>query len=96
MPCFRTTYATLQAVFRHCLGVAVVVGNKPFTAHEVIGTQAHGIGFLAVGALAIRLLLPCFPALARHYRYDRGVDVRRMLVHVKHCRYGILLSERAV
>ena len=60
VPCLRTPYATLQAVLRHCCGVAVVVGDKPFTGQEVVGAQANGVGFLAVGAFVLRLLLPCF------------------------------------
>ena len=39
VPCFRTSYATLQSVLRHRCGIAVVVGDKPFTGQEVIGTQ---------------------------------------------------------
>ena len=73
-----------------------MIGYQFLTGQQVIGTQTHGVGFLAVGAFALRLLHPCFPALARHYRHDRGVDVRCVLVHVKHCRYGVFLSERAV
>ena len=96
VPCFRTTDTTLQAVFRHRFCVTVVVGYQPFTCQQVISAQTHGVGFLTVGAFALRLLLPRFPALARHYRYDRGMDVRRMLVHVQHCRNGVLLSERTV
>ena len=34
--------------------------------------------------------------LARHNRHDRGVDVRRVLVHVQHCRNGVLPAECAV
>ena len=89
MPCFRTSYATLQSVLRHPCGVAVVVSDKPFTGQEVIGTQTHGVGFLAVCASAVRLLLLGFPALARHYRHDRGMDMRRVFVHVQHCRNGV-------
>ena len=57
VPCFRTSYATLQSVLRHRCGIAVMIGNKPFTAHEVVSTQTHGVGFLAVGAFALHLLL---------------------------------------
>ena len=96
MPCFRTSYATLQSVLRHRCGVAVVVSDKPFTGQEVIGTQTHGVGFLAVGAFAVRLFLLGFPALSRHYRYDRCMDVRRVFVHVQHCRNGVLPAECAV
>ena len=95
VPCFQTLYATLQAVLCHRCGVAVMVGDKPFTGQEVIGTQAHGLDFLAVSAFGIRLLLG-FPTLARHYRYDRSMDVRRMLFHVQHSRNGVLLAEYAV
>lgn len=69
---------------------------RPFTGQEVIGTQTHGVGFLAVGAFALRLLPLGCPALARHYRHDRSMDVRRMLVHVQHSRYGVFLAECAV
>ncbi len=85
MPCFRTSYATLQSVLRHRCGVAVVVSDKPFTGQEVIGTQTHGVGFLAVCASAVRLLLLGFPALARHYRHDRGMDVRQMRGYNRIC-----------
>ena len=73
-----------------------MIGGHLFTCQQVIGAQAHGVGFLTIGAFVLRLLLPRFPALARHYRHDRGMDVRRILVHVQHCRYGVLLSECAV
>ena len=86
----------MQAVLCHRFSIAIVVGNKPFTGQEVICAQAHGVGFLAVGAFALRLLLPRFPALSRHYRNDRGMDVRRVFVHVQHCRNGVLPAERAV
>ena len=94
--CLRTTYATLQTVFRHSLCIAVVIGNEFLTCQHVIGAQAHGVGFLSVLAFAIRSLLPCLSAFARHNRHDCGVDVRRVFVHVKHCRYGVLPSENAV
>ena len=73
-----------------------MVGNQPFMGKQVIGAQAHDVGFLSVGAFAFRLLLLGFSALARHYRHDRCVDVRRVLVHVQHCRYGVLPAECAV
>ena len=48
-----------HAVFRHRLGIAVMVGCQPFTAHEVIGTQADGVSFLAEGVFVIRLPFVC-------------------------------------
>lgn len=72
MPCFRATYASLQSVFFHCFCVTIVVGNEFLTCQHIIGTQAHGIGFLAVGAFTFRLLFLGFPALSYYYQYDRG------------------------
>ena len=54
------------------------------------------MAFLAVGAFAVCLLPLGFSALTRHYRHDRGVDVRRVFIHVQHSRNGVLPAECAV
>ena len=49
--------------------VTVVVGDQFLTCQHVIGTQAHGIGFLTVGTFAISLILLGFPALVLHFSH---------------------------
>lgn len=46
MPCFRITDTTLQTLFRHRCGVAVMIGDQFLTCQHIIGTQANGVGFL--------------------------------------------------
>ena len=96
MACVRATHTTLQAIFLHCFCVTVVVGNEFITCQHVIGTQAHGIGFLAVRAFTFRLLFLGFPALSCYYRYNSGMNVRCVLIHVQDCRNGIFLAEGAM
>ena len=85
VPCFRATHTTLQTVFIHDFGVVVMVTYQLVTVQYIIGTQSGCIRFLSVGTLTLRLLLFCFPALSRYYRYDGGVYVRCSFIHVQNC-----------
>ncbi|EJX06216.1 hypothetical protein EVA_05677 [gut metagenome] len=97
MPGSRASDPALQAVFRHDLGIVVMVGNQSGTVQHVVGAQPDGVRLLAVGSPSLlQLLLFRLPALSRHYRYERGVYVRRVLVHVQHRRNHILPPEGPV
>ena len=64
MPCFRTSYATLQSVLRHPCGVAVVVSDKPFHLQvlPLLGEQWHTSLFSHLSKLPTNnlLLLYCY------------------------------------
>lgn len=66
-------YALLLSYVHHvanrifyCFCVTVVVGDQFLMCQHVIGIQAHGIGFLMVGAFVIRQLLLGYPVLSRY------------------------------
>ena len=96
MPCFRATHTTLQAIFLHCFCITIVICYQLLTCQYIVSTQTHDIGFLAVGAFTFRLLFLGFPALSCYYRYDRGMNVRCVLIHVQDCRNCIFLAEGIV
>ena len=94
MPRIRSTDTSLQAILAHGFRITVVIANHLVTVEHIIGTQPHGIGFLAVCPLAFfRCLVLRLSPLACHYRNDGGVEVRRVLVHVENHRNDILLAE---
>ena len=94
MPCFRTVHTSFQPVFAHGFRIGVLEMLQVLLCHHVIGTEPCRLRVLfAVFLLPVLLLLFGFPAFPRHYRYDGGVQVRCLLVHVQDCRNHIVLSE---
>lgn len=92
-PVLPSQATSLQAIFLHRFCVTVVVGDQFLTCQYIVCTQTHGIGFLAVRAFTILLLLIGFPSLSCYYWYDRSMNVRCVLIHVQNYRNGILLAE---
>ena len=91
--CQRTVHASLQAVLAHGLCVGVLIVFQLVPCHDVIGAQPHILRvLLSVLLLPVLFVLSGFPALPGHYRYNGGVYVRRLLVHVQDCRHEVPLA----
>ena len=92
MFCQRTVYSSLQAVFAHGLCIGVLIVFQPVPCHDVISTQPYILRvLLAVFLFPVLFFLSGFSALSGHYRYDGGVYVRCLLVHVQDCRHKVPL-----
>lgn len=62
------------------------------SCHDIIGTQPYILRvLLAVFLFPVLFFLSGFPALPGHYRYDSGVYVRCLLIHVQNCRHEVTL-----
>lgn len=83
VPRLGTTDTTLQTVFRHSLGIDVLIAAHLSALHYVVGAQPRTVGgFCAVTLLCCRL--PRFLlSLGGHYRNDGDVKMRSALVHVQ-------------
>ena len=93
MFCQRAVHASLQAVLVHDLGIGVLIVFQLVPCHDVISAQPHILRvLLSVLLLPVLFVLSGFPALPGHYRYDSGVYVRRLLVHVQDCRHEVPLA----
>ena len=90
---FRPVNATLQPVSAHGLCIGVLIGFEFGSCHNLIGTQSGCAGrFLAVSPSNLFLFLFAL-ALSSDYRYQGGMYVRCLLVHVQDCRHDILPAE---
>ena len=59
--------------------------------HYIICAESHVLRvLLSVLFLPVLFFLSGFPLLSGHYRYDCGVYVRCLLVHMQDCRYEVL------
>ncbi len=90
---FGASDASLQSVFRHCLGIEVLVAAHRLTLHYVIGTQSWAVGRLRAVTLLHRRLPRFLLSFGGHYRNDRYVEVRCALVHVQGCSDNIVAAE---
>ena len=90
--CQRTVYSSLQAIFAHGLCVGVLIVFQLVPCHDIICTQPHVLrALLAVFLFPVLFFFFGFPALSGHYRYDSGVYVRCLFVHVQNCRHEVPL-----